>query len=43
MKHTYKAFTDMQESMQEMFQMGMTMYYKTWVQPFFKAWCKDTT
>ena len=37
----YKTIGELQTKAYDLWKIGMTTYYETWVKPCFEAWCKD--
>jgi hypothetical protein len=41
MNEMFKTMNEIQSAFYENWRSGATMYYKTWIEPFFNAFCKD--
>ena len=37
----WKTMGEIQTKAYDMWKVGMTAYYETWIKPFYEAWCKD--
>lgn len=41
MNNVIKTMLEIQLQFYEQWKVGMTTYYKTYVEPFYKSWCED--
>lgn len=41
MNELFRTIGEIQTALYDNYKVAMTTYYKTWIEPFFSAWCKD--